>query len=145
LLLSETVLSEQGRSACGRIDLEGIGLNHELRCLRIASCMAPNADRMCRAIVDMLGRELAMPVHWIDEVPWYEREGMLDAGEIDLCWICGLPYVDKANRGAAIAACVAPVMRHPRYGGAAVYFSDVVVRAAVAPIRNRKDAVTTAA
>ncbi|MPZ42455.1 MAG: PhnD/SsuA/transferrin family substrate-binding protein [Betaproteobacteria bacterium] len=104
-------------------------MNHELRCLRIASCMAPNADRMCRAIVALLGRELAIPVHWIDDVPWHEREGMLDRGEIDLCWICGLPYVDKADRGAAIAACVAPVMHHPRHGGTAVYFSDVVVRA----------------
>jgi phosphonate transport system substrate-binding protein len=90
--------------------------------------MAPNADPMCRAIAAVLERELAMPVHWIDEVPWYEREQMLDHGEIDLCWICGLPYVDKVDRSAAIAPCVAPVMRHPRYGGAAVYFSDVVVR-----------------
>lgn len=91
--------------------------------------MASNADRMCRAIAALLERELAMPVHWIDDVPWYERERMLDAGEVDLCWICGLPYVDKADRGAEIAACVAPIMKHPRYGGDAVYFSDVVVRA----------------
>jgi phosphonate transport system substrate-binding protein len=105
------------------------GLEHESHGLRIASCMAPNADRMCRSMAALLERELAMPVHWIDGVPWYERERMLDQGEIDLCWICGLPYVDKADRGAAITACVAPVMQHPRYGGAAVYFSDVVVRA----------------
>jgi phosphonate transport system substrate-binding protein len=91
--------------------------------------MAPNADRMCQAIAAWLKRELATPVHWIDDVPWYERERMLDAGEVDLCWICGLPYVDKADRGAEIAACVAPVMTDPRYGGDAVYFSDVVVHA----------------
>jgi phosphonate transport system substrate-binding protein len=91
--------------------------------------MAPNADAMCQAIAALLERELAVPVHWIDGVSWYERERMLDAGEVDLCWICGLPYVDKADREAEIAACVAPVMDHPRYGGEAVYFSDVVVRA----------------
>jgi phosphonate transport system substrate-binding protein len=84
---------------------------------------------MCRAMAHLLERELAVPVHWIDGVSWFERERMLDAGEIDLCWICGLPYADKADRGANIAACVAPVLQHPRYGGAAVYFSDVVVRA----------------
>ncbi len=91
--------------------------------------MAPNADRMCQAIAAWLERELAMPVHCVDGVPWYERERMLDAGEVDLCWICGLPYVDKADRGAGIAPCVAPVMRDSRYGGHAVYFSDVVVHA----------------
>ena len=100
--------------------------------------MAPNADGMCRAIAALLERELALPVHCIDDVPWHERERMLDAGEVDLCWICGLPYADKADRGAAIAACVAPVMRHPRYGGKAVYFSDVVVRAD-SPIRTFAD------
>lgn len=105
------------------------GLKPESDSLRIASCMAPNADRMCQAIAALLERELAMPMHWIDGVPWYERERMLDAGEVDLCWICGLPYVDKADQGTEIAACVAPVMSHPRYGGDPVYFSDVVVRA----------------
>jgi phosphonate transport system substrate-binding protein len=105
------------------------GLKRETQGLRMASCMAPNADRMCQAIAGRLERELALPVHWIDGVSWYERERMLDAGEIDLCWICGLPYVDKAERGAEIAPCVAPVMDHPRYRGDAVYFSDVVVRA----------------
>lgn len=104
-------------------------LKHDSGCLRIASCMAPNANPMCEELVRWLGRELAMPVHWIDDVPWREREQMLEAGKIDLCWICGLPYIEMADRRAAIAACVAPVMRHPRYGGAAVYFSDVVVRA----------------
>lgn len=91
--------------------------------------MAPNADAMCQAMASLLERELAIAVHWIDAVPWYERERMLDAGDIDLCWICGLPYVEKAQRGAAIGACAAPVMQHPRYGDQAVYFSDVVVRA----------------
>jgi phosphonate transport system substrate-binding protein len=80
-------------------------------------------------MASLIERQLGMPVQWIDEVPWYEREAMLDAGEIDLCWICGLPYVEKADRGTGIAACVAPVMQHPRYWDEAVYFSDVVVRA----------------
>jgi phosphonate transport system substrate-binding protein len=80
-------------------------------------------------MASLIERQLGMPVQWIDAVPWYEREAMLDAGEIDLCWICGLPYVEKADRGTGIAACVAPVMQHPRYRDEAVYFSDVVVRA----------------
>jgi phosphonate transport system substrate-binding protein len=53
---------------------------------------------------------------------------LFDAGEIDLCWICGLPYVEKADRGEDLGLCVAPVMRAPRYGGVPVYFSELVVR-----------------
>ena len=104
-------------------------LNRRPHCIRIASCMAPNADAMCQAMASLLEKELRVAVQWIDDVPWYERERMLDAGDIDLCWICGLPYAEKADQGAAIGACVAPVMQHPRYGGQAVYFSDIAVRA----------------
>ena len=53
---------------------------------------------------------------------------MLDAGEIDLCWICGLPYVEKADRGEGIELCVAPVMKADRYERSPVYYSDVMVR-----------------
>jgi phosphonate transport system substrate-binding protein len=84
---------------------------------------------MCQAMASLLEKELRVAVQWIDDVPWHGRERMLDAGDIDLCWICGLPYAEKADQGAAIGACVAPVMQHPRYGGQAVYFSDVAVRA----------------
>lgn len=53
---------------------------------------------------------------------------MLDAGQIDLCWLCGLPYVWKADRTpGTIAALAAPVMAGSRYQDKPVYYSDVVV------------------
>jgi len=96
--------------------------------LRVASCMAQNADAMCRDLTAYLARQLDMPASFVDDVPWQERERLLDAGAIDLCWICGLPYVQKADRAGSIELCVAPVMKATRYGGLPVYFSDVVVR-----------------
>jgi phosphonate transport system substrate-binding protein len=90
--------------------------------------MAPNADVMCRALTRYLARSLAIPVEFVDDIPWQEREKLFDAGAIDLCWICGLPYVHKADRAEGIELCVAPVMQAARYGGAPIYFSDVVVR-----------------
>src|SRR4051812_46664823 len=98
------------------------------RPLRVASCMAPNADAMCRGLANWLAAQLDIAVELVDDVPWQERARRLDAGLIDLCWICGLPYVEKADSGAAIELCVAPVMRAPRYGGRPIYYSDVVVR-----------------
>jgi phosphonate transport system substrate-binding protein len=83
---------------------------------------------MCCELARWLSARLETPVELVDDIPWQERECRLDAGLIDLCWICGLPYVDKVDSGAAIELCVAPVMRAPRYADQPIYYSDVVVR-----------------
>jgi phosphonate transport system substrate-binding protein len=72
---------------------------------------------------------LAVPVRLEIEPPWQERERLFDAGQIDLCWICGLPYVWKADHNPGkIRPLVAPVMAGKRYRDRPVYYSDVVVR-----------------
>ncbi len=92
--------------------------------------MAPNADAMCSAMTDYLGTRLGTPVQWINDISWRQREQQFDRGEIQLCWLCGLPYVWKADSGAPQIELVAtPVMAAPRYGDQPVYFSDVVVNA----------------
>lgn len=96
--------------------------------LRVTSCMADNAEATCRAITGWLGAQLGITTEFIDCIPWQERERRLDAGDIQLCWICGLPYARKADAGATIEACVAPVMAAARYAGAPVYYSDIMVR-----------------
>ena len=103
---------------------------HPIDVLRIASCMAENADAMCRELARYLAQRLGIAVELVENVPWPERERLLDAGAIHLCWLCGLPYVEKADRGQPLEPCVAPVMRGTRYGGEPVYFSDVVVSSA---------------
>lgn len=97
--------------------------------LRITSCMADNAEATCRAISAYLGNRLGISTEFVDCIPWQERERQLDAGLIHVCWICGLPYVWKADAGDdSVEACVAPVMAAERYAGKPVYFSDIVVR-----------------
>jgi phosphonate transport system substrate-binding protein len=83
---------------------------------------------MCRELTSYLSQRLGLDAELVDDVPWQERERMLDAGAIDLCWICGLPYVHKADRGQPLELCVAPVMQGIRYGDLPIYFSDVLVR-----------------
>jgi phosphonate transport system substrate-binding protein len=96
--------------------------------LKFTSCMAENADATCRAIVDYLGRKLELRAEFVDGIAWEEREALLDAERIHVCWICGLPYAWKADaRDSAIELCAVPVMQGERYAGRAVYFSDVVV------------------
>lgn len=98
--------------------------------LRMASCMAPNADGTCEAIASYLAARLEVAVTFVDDIPWAQRELQLDRGEIQLCWLCGLPYIRKADAPAPdIELVAAPVMAAPRYGGRAIYFSDIVVHA----------------
>jgi len=90
--------------------------------------MAPNADETCRAITDYLGRKLALHVEFVGDISWRERERQFDTGQIQLCWLCGLPYVWKADAPApAIELVAAPVMSASRYDDRSQYFSDVVV------------------
>lgn len=91
--------------------------------------MADNAEATCRAITMYLGGKLGIATEFVDCIPWQERERQLDEGRIHVCWICGLPYVWKADAdNSAVEACVAPVMAAQRYADRPVYYSDIVVR-----------------
>jgi ABC-type phosphate/phosphonate transport system substrate-binding protein len=98
--------------------------------LRFSSCQAPIAEPFCKALTAFIGAKLSIPSEFIGDIPWQERERLLDRGDIHVCWICGLPYVRKnSSERKTVELLAAPVMRHPRYGGQPIYFSDVVVRA----------------
>lgn len=97
--------------------------------LRLTSCQSENSEFIGRAIARHAGERLGIAVEFVDGVAWQERERMLDAGEIHAGWICGLPYVlraDQPRMGVELLA--APVMAGARYAGRPVYYSDIVVR-----------------
>jgi phosphonate transport system substrate-binding protein len=97
--------------------------------LTITSIQAPNQDWIAAALADYLSGKLGMPCDFIAEPPWKEREDMIDGGQIDVGWICGMPYVEKIDRaGVPIELLAAPVMGNPRYRDKPIYYSDVVVR-----------------
>ena len=97
--------------------------------LIISTCQAPDMDFICRDLAGYLSERLSIPVQAVIDLPWQERDSLLDAGKIDLCWICGLPYVRKTKlTPLQIEPLVAPVMAGSRYQGRPIYYSDVVVR-----------------
>jgi phosphonate transport system substrate-binding protein len=97
--------------------------------LKVTSLQSPNADPVCDMIWGYVSMRLGMPAAFVDDIPWQERERLLDAGQIHVGWICGLPYVRKADQATpAIELLAAPVMRAARYQDRPIYFSDVVVR-----------------
>ena len=93
--------------------------------LRFSSCQAPIAEPFCKALAAFIGDKLLIRSEFVGDIPWHERERLLDRGDVHVCWICGLPYVRKNN----VELLAAPVMSHPRYDGRPVYYSDVIVRA----------------
>jgi len=97
--------------------------------LRLVSLMAENADFFYRRLGEWLARQVGVTIDVIDTVPWQERERLLDRGEAQVGFICGLPYVRKVDRpDPRIELLAAPVMAAARYGRRPIYFSDVVVR-----------------
>lgn len=96
--------------------------------LTLSSCMAGNMDFIGRALAPYLTEKLSLPANFAGELTWQERERRFDLGEIQIVWICGLPYIQKAADPAAqLSLLAAPVMAGARYGGKPVYFSDIVV------------------
>jgi phosphonate transport system substrate-binding protein len=97
--------------------------------LRFASGHTALLDDLFRAIVEAIGRSLHYPVTVRHDLDWQERYRQLDAGGLDVAWICGAPYVQRvATDPAALRLLAAPVWRGARYGHQPVYFADVIVR-----------------
>ena len=97
--------------------------------LSATSCQASNADPWVAAVVAYLGDKLGHDIRFVNQIDWEERDRLLDAGQIDIGWICGWPYVRKMRRQPPnLELLAAPVPAGERYGGRPIYFSDVVVR-----------------
>jgi phosphonate transport system substrate-binding protein len=97
--------------------------------LKLASCMAENSDDFCRAVACYIENRIHVSTRYVSDVSWQERERLFDRGEIQILWLCGLPYVHKADReGSGVELLAVPIPRGERYQDRPVYFSDVIVR-----------------
>jgi phosphonate transport system substrate-binding protein len=97
--------------------------------LKLISIQAPNADSFCQHLAQYLSSKLDVEAEFINDIPWQERDQMIDSGAVDVAWLCGLPYVWKADRPQSnVELLAAAVMEGRRYMNQPVYFSDVVVR-----------------
>ena len=96
--------------------------------IKVISIQSDNTAYTCQQITQYLGKQLGISTEFVNGIPWQEREQLLDTGQVHVGWICGLPYVRKADRERSnIELVAAPVMQHPRYQRRPIYFSDVIV------------------
>jgi phosphonate transport system substrate-binding protein len=100
-----------------------------MQVLKLASCMAENTEIFCQALAFYLQRQLGIRTQYVGGIPWQERQRLFDRGEIQLLWLCGLPYVDRVDvPDSRIELLAVPVPRGLRYCRQPIYFSDIVVR-----------------
>jgi phosphonate transport system substrate-binding protein len=103
--------------------------------LRIGTYLAPNILPVYEVVTDELARRLGMQTHLVVETDYESCK----RDENDVCFVCSLPYVMFERQGISPAQPVAaPVLRGERYGGAPVYFSDVIVHRE-SPFRSFED------
>lgn len=97
--------------------------------MRFASCMAPNAEPFFVETAHFIGDRMGIETIIAHDDQWASRERLIDEGQIEVGWLCGLPYVWKADLPSPpVELLAAPVMRAARYKRQPVYYSDVLVR-----------------
>lgn len=88
--------------------------------LVFATYLAPNHFPLYRFIASAVGERLGITTRLEVETS-FDR---LVRGDVDVAFLCGLPYVRLAEYLEPLAA---PLLRGGRYGGEPIYFSDVIV------------------
>jgi phosphonate transport system substrate-binding protein len=92
--------------------------------LRFVTFLAPNMLPVYRFITRFVSDRLRLPA---ELQVGFSYTQLYD--EVDIGFICGLPYIQLAERGdPPVEPLAAPVLEGDRYGGQPIYYSDVVVR-----------------
>jgi phosphonate transport system substrate-binding protein len=91
--------------------------------MRFVSFLAPAMTPVYEFIARAVGERLGVPT----EFAYAERYEQL-AGA-DVCFLCGLAYIELCDRERApFVPVAAPILQGERYEGRPIYFSDVIVR-----------------
>jgi phosphonate transport system substrate-binding protein len=103
------------------------GSRRRQKTLRFVTFLAPNLLPLYAFIARHASRRLGLPT----ELAIGSSYSQLSSPAVDVAFVCGLAYVELAREGEApVEPLAAPVLRGERFGGRAVYFSDVIVHRA---------------
>jgi phosphate/phosphite/phosphonate ABC transporter binding protein len=93
--------------------------------IRFATFLAPNMRPVYQCVAGYVGRRLGCQTQLIVGSSFED----FARGEVDVGFICGLPYVELTRSNEPpIELLAAPVLHGERYRGLPIYFSDVIVR-----------------
>jgi phosphonate transport system substrate-binding protein len=106
---------------------EGRGCRRRRNALRFVTFLAPNLYPLYEFITRHAGRQLGLPT----ALAVGSSYAQLSSQAVDVAFVCGLPYVELSRGGEApVEPLAAPILRGERFGGRAIYFSDVIVHRA---------------
>jgi phosphate/phosphite/phosphonate ABC transporter binding protein len=95
------------------------------RKLRWATFLAPNIEPLYRRVTKFASSRLGVSC----DLEVGRSFGQVERKEIDVAFLCGLPYVLLTrNAPGCMEPLAAPVLAGTRYAGRPIYYSDVVVR-----------------
>ncbi|MBV8835062.1 MAG: PhnD/SsuA/transferrin family substrate-binding protein [Alphaproteobacteria bacterium] len=93
---------------------------------RMYSSGAPAARVAWTSLLNWVAGRAGGAIEVLDYPPPKPLDELWARADLGATFMCGLPWARDARRPTPI---VAPVVRGARYGGAPVYFTDVIVRA----------------
>ena len=85
--------------------------------------MAEACDPFYWALAEYLTSSTGLTCAIVDEPDWRQRDRLLDCGEAEIGFVCGLQYLAKRD----FELLAAPVSSGTRYRNKPIYFSDLVV------------------
>ena len=97
--------------------------------LRFTSLVSSIADPFCTELARYLSARLAQPIEFIPSESYGDREGLLNAQNVDLVWLCGLLYRHKLAAGQRLVPAVAPCMIDEDPPDQPWYYADIIVHA----------------
>lgn len=87
--------------------------------------VTPGVRDAWRALLGWAGQEAGVPVRYVDHAAPASLENLWARPDLALAFACGYPF---ASGRFAVRPVAAPIPSPPRYGGRAVYWTDLVVR-----------------
>src|SRR5690349_774376 len=88
--------------------------------------VTPAATAAWRAVIEWVARKAEVPVEFIEHAPPKLLSDLWSRSDLGIVQMCGLPASLRTPPPTILAA---PVPTLPRYGGKAVYMSDIAVKA----------------
>jgi alanine dehydrogenase len=88
--------------------------------------VTPAVEDGWRALFAWLSDRSAVPLVYADHPAPAPLRELWSRGDLGAAFMCGLPFASAAPKPSAVAA---PIPSPPRYGGAAIYCTDLIVRA----------------
>jgi ABC-type phosphate/phosphonate transport system substrate-binding protein len=88
--------------------------------------VTPASAEAWRAVIDWATKTAGVPVEFVEYAPPRLLSDLWARGDLGVVQMCGLPSSLRSPSPTVLAA---PLPSPPRYGGKAVYMSDIAVRA----------------